>query len=48
MENFKEIIHPSQIDLKKEIKKTGDYPININLHSEVSVELHVLVAKKTK
>ena len=46
MENFKEIIHPSQIDLKKEIKKTGDYPININLHSEVSVELHVLVAKK--
>ncbi len=45
-ENFKETIHPSQIDLKKEIKKTGDYPISVNLHSEVSVELHVLVEKK--
>ena len=45
-ENFKETIHPSQIDLKKEIKKTGTYPIAVNLHSEVIAELHVVVEKK--
>ena len=46
LEKFKESIHPSQIDLKKEIKKTGNYPITINLHSEVITELHVIVEKK--
>ena len=46
LEKFKETIHPSQIDLKKEIKKTGNYPITINLHSEVITELHVIVEKK--
>ena len=46
LEKFKETIHPSQIDLKKEIKTAGSYPINVNLHSEVIAELHVLVEKK--
>ncbi len=45
-EKFKETIHPSQIDLKKEIKKTGDYSLTLNLHSEVIAELHALVEKK--
>ena len=45
-EKFKETIHPSQIDLKKEIKKAGAYPIVVNLHSEVIAELHVVVEKK--
>ena len=43
---FNETIHPSQIDLKKEINKAGSYTIVINLHSEVSTELQVLVEKK--
>ncbi|MBH90755.1 MAG: 50S ribosomal protein L9 [Candidatus Marinimicrobia bacterium] len=45
-ENFKETIHPSQIDLKKEIKKVGNYPLIINLHPEVIAELQVVVEKK--
>ena len=45
-EKFDEKIHPSQIDLKKEIKKLGSYPLTINLHSEVIAELHVVVEKK--
>ena len=45
-EKFNETIHPSQIDLKKEIKKAGEYHITINLHSEVIAELRVLVEKK--
>ena len=45
-EKFKETIHPSHIDLKKEIKKTGNYSLTVNLHSEVIAELHVLVEKK--
>mgnify|MGYP001191230649 CR=1 FL=1 len=45
-EKFNETIHPSQIDLKKEINKAGSYTIVINLHSEVSTELQVLVEKK--
>ena len=46
LEKFKEIIHPSQIDLKTEIKKAGEYPIAVNLHSEIIAELHVVVEKK--
>ena len=45
-ENFKETIHPSQIDLKKEIKKVGNYTLIINLHPEVIAELQVVVEKK--
>ena len=45
-ENFKEIIHPSQIDLKQEINKMGKFSVLINLHSDIIAELHVLVEKK--
>ena len=45
-ENFKEIIHPSQIDLKQEINKVGKFSLLINLHSDLVMELHVLVEKK--
>ena len=30
-ENFKETIHPSQIDLKQEIKKIGNFSLLVNL-----------------
>jgi large subunit ribosomal protein L9 len=45
-ENFKEIIHPSQIDLKQEINKIGKFSVLVNLHSGIVAELHVLVEKK--
>ena len=45
-ENFKETIHPSQIDLKQEINKIGKFLVLISLHSDLSTELHVLVEKK--
>ena len=46
IDNFKETIHPSQLDLKKEINKIGKFSLTINLHSDLAVELHVLVEKK--
>jgi len=46
IENLKETIHPSQIDLKKEINKIGKFPLSVMLHSEIVAELHVLVEKK--
>ena len=46
VENFKETIHPSQIDLKQEINKVGKFSLLINLHSDLIAELHVLVEKK--
>tara|TARA_B100000427_G_scaffold136089_1_gene113132 strand:+ start:71 stop:526 length:456 start_codon:yes stop_codon:yes gene_type:complete len=46
IENFKETIHPSQLDLKQEINKIGKFTLMINLHSDLVAELHVLVEKK--
>tara|TARA_S200000501_G_scaffold350265_1_gene367120 strand:- start:296 stop:751 length:456 start_codon:yes stop_codon:yes gene_type:complete len=46
VDNFKETIHPSQLDLKKEINKIGKFSLTINLHSDLVAELHVLVEKK--
>ena len=46
IDNFKETIHPSQLDLKKEINKIGKFSLAINLHSDLVTELHVLVEKK--
>ena len=46
LDNFKQTIHPSQIDIKKEINKIGEFPLTINLHSDLVVELRVLVEKK--
>ena len=45
-ERFKETINPSQIDLKKEINKIGNFKLSINLHPEVTAELQVTVEKK--
>ena len=45
-DNFKQTIHPSQIDIKKEINKIGEFPVSINLHSDLIAELRVLVEKK--
>ncbi len=45
-ENFKESINPSQIDLKQEVRKVGKFSLSVNLHSDVTAELHVLVEKK--
>ena len=47
LDNFKQTIHPSQIDIKKEINKIGQFPIRINLHSDLIAELRVSVEKKT-
>ncbi len=46
IDNLEETIHPSQIDLKKEINKIGKFSLSINLHPEVVAKLHVLVEKK--
>ena len=39
-------IKPSQIDLSKEIKKTGSYHALINLHPEVQAKIHIEVVKE--
>ena len=38
-------IKPSQIEIKKEIDKTGEFSILINLYSTISVSIKVLVKK---
>ncbi len=38
-------INPSQIDLKKEIDKIGSYKVDINLYSEVSASITIIVKK---
>jgi|TARA_B100000945_G_C20201890_1_gene511866 large subunit ribosomal protein L9 len=45
LDNLKQTIHPSQIDIKQEINKKGSFPFSVNLHSEVVVELRVVVEK---
>tara|TARA_B100000700_G_C14425391_1_gene570065 strand:- start:52 stop:507 length:456 start_codon:yes stop_codon:yes gene_type:complete len=45
MNDLKVDINPSQIDLRQEIKKIGDYKININLHSEVKVNINLQIKK---
>ena len=46
VENHKETIHPSQIDIKEEINKVGSFKFSVNLHSEVAAELRAIVEKK--
>ena len=38
-------IKPSQIDLGKEIKKTGSFEVKINLHAEIQAKIHIEVVK---
>ena len=46
LDNLKQTVHPSQIDLKQEINKIGEFSLSINLHSDLIAELRVLVEKK--
>ena len=39
-------IKPSQVDLSKEIKKTGSYEATINLHAEIQAKIHIKVVKE--
>ena len=41
-------IKPSQIDLTKEIRKTGTYEAKINLHAEVQAKIHIEVVEEDK
>ena len=45
LDNLKQTVHPSQIDLKQEINKIGEFSLSINLHSDLIAELRVLVEK---
>ncbi len=45
LKDLKVEINPSQIDLKQDLNKLGKYKININLHSEVTANVTVLVEK---
>ena len=47
LDSFKQTIHPSQIDIKKEINKIGQFPLTINLHSDLVADLRLIVEKKT-
>jgi len=44
--NHKVEVKPSQIDLVKEINKTGNFEAKINLHAEVQVKIHIEVVKE--
>ena len=41
-------IKPSQIDLLKEIRKTGNYEAKINLHAEIQAKIHIEVVEEDK
>tara|TARA_B100001093_G_scaffold121725_1_gene114561 strand:+ start:2361 stop:2816 length:456 start_codon:yes stop_codon:yes gene_type:complete len=45
METLKVEVSPSQIDLLQEINKIGKYKIKINLYSEVSASVSLIVEK---
>ncbi len=42
---LKAIVNPSQIEISQEINKLGVYKIKINLHSEVSTNVSVIIKK---
>jgi len=44
-DNIKVEIKPSQIVLKSNLDKIGNYKININFHSEVSAEISIKIEK---
>jgi len=47
-ENLKTEVGPSEITIKKDINKIGDFEININLHSEVQTKIFIKVDKLDK
>ena len=48
LEELKTEIGPSEIIIKKEINKIGQFEININLHSEVQTRINIIVEKLDK
>ena len=48
LEELKTEIGPSEIIIKKEINKIGQFEININLHSEVQKLINIIVEKLDK
>ena len=48
LEELKIEIGPSEIIIKKEINKVGQFEININLHSEVQTRINLIVEKLDK
>ena len=44
-EQLKSTVNPSQVEITQEINKLGTYKIKINLHSEVSANILVIVKK---
>ena len=48
LEELKTEIGPSEIIIKKEINKIGQFEININLHSEVQTRINLIVEKLDK
>ena len=47
IENLHKIeIKPSQIDLRKEIKKIGSFEVKINLHAEIQAKIQIEVVKE--
>ena len=47
-DELKTEIGPSEIIIKKEINKIGQFEININLHSEVQTRINLIVEKLDK
>ena len=48
LEELKTEIGPSELIIKKEINKIGQFEININLHSEVQTRINLIVEKLDK
>jgi len=47
IENMDKIeIRPAQIDLDKEVNKIGSYEAKINLHAEITANIHIEVVKE--
>ena len=48
LDEIKSDIEPSQIVIKKELNKIGQFEVDINLHSEVQTKIFIIVEKLDK
>ena len=48
LDELKSDIEPSQIVIKKELNKIGQFEVDINLHSEVHTKIFIIVEKLDK
>ncbi len=48
LDELKSDIEPSQIVIKKELNKIGQFEVDINLHSEVQTKIFIIVEKLDK